>query len=327
MSVKPLCKSPQELGNFTGKEYKAKFLKSVKKLAKKHTSQETAAPFFLDTEAKLKDGAGFLLLFGKMNAWKKHAKDTAPKSEALRGYCFVTTAADGSLVLNLMPVAGKLKSKENIIQKELKKVIAVGKVQAAIVKGDFVDNDALEAAAEAMEETPDSADDDDETPETEASETAPSSATAPTAPAKEEASKAPMTAQELANNFKGIGEQFKTVHGGVHNADDVKALFKTVAKWQKHYELLDAGMKAKLAPHAEQMKKYMEGTQQMLRADHVLDGDIDKVVDIVTKFADNHDEGLKQQALALLKNIEKIGKSLNASDILEQVEELRGLLA
>ena len=202
-------------------------------------------------------------------------------------------------------------------------------MQAAIVKGDFVDNDALEAAAEAMEEAADD-DDSDEADENEGTETTPPSSIANNAaPAKQEetASKAPMSAQELANNFKGIGEQFKTVQGGIHNADDVKALFKAVAKWQKHYEVLDAGMKAKLAPHAEQMKKYMEGTQQMLRADHVLDSDIDKVVGIVTQFADNHDEGLKQQALALLKNIEKIGKSLKADDVLEQVEELRSLLA
>jgi hypothetical protein len=86
LSVKTIIESPATLSTATSKDFKAKFFPTVKKLAAKHHSEATAAPCFIATSHKYKDEVGFLCLFGKMNKWKKYAKDTAQTENAARGY-------------------------------------------------------------------------------------------------------------------------------------------------------------------------------------------------------------------------------------------------
>lgn len=159
MSLKPLCLTPDNLKSYTFKEFKANFFKAVKKLAKKHDTQELAAPFYLCTEQKFADSeSDFFMVFGKLSKWKKHAKENALKTAALRGMCYVSLdEVKQCLVLNLMPVAGKLKSKENIIIKAMKSVVAQSRCRIAIIPGDFSEDmlDKMEAATEAMEDVAD----------------------------------------------------------------------------------------------------------------------------------------------------------------------------
>lgn len=154
MSVKTIIDSPAALPSATSKDFKAKFFAMVKKLAAKHNSEATAAPCFIATANKYKDGEGFLCLFGKMNKWKKYAKDTAQAESAARGYCFVSTDEKGIMAFNFMPVAGKIKDKEALISKAMREVVSQSKLSFVLCKGEFVDNDALDAATEAMDETP-----------------------------------------------------------------------------------------------------------------------------------------------------------------------------
>jgi soluble lytic murein transglycosylase-like protein len=155
MSVKTFVPDEKALAESTNKDFKTKFFPLVKKLAKKHTSPETAAPCFVHTAYKFKDGEGYLALFGKMAKFKKFAKETAAKEDAARGYCFVSTDDKGGLVFNFMPVAGKFKAKEAQIAKAQKSVVSVSKLGFVLAKGEFADNDALDAATENMPETPD----------------------------------------------------------------------------------------------------------------------------------------------------------------------------
>ena len=154
MAIAPLIKQPAELAKTSFAVTKGQLFKSLKKAAKKHNTRETAMPFFMQLDAKYSDtNEGLLLIFGKMGAWKKYAKDTAPKAEALRGFCFVSEDPEtGGFVLNLMPVAGKFKAKINALSKEVKKVIPPSKLQVEIVPGEFKDDDPelakLEAAAD-----------------------------------------------------------------------------------------------------------------------------------------------------------------------------------
>lgn len=159
MSVKTFVPDEKALAESTNKDFKAKFFPLVKKLSKKHNSPETAAPCFVHTAYKFKDGEGYLALFGKMAKFKKFAKDTAAKEDAARGYCFVSTDDKGGLVFNFMPVAGKFKTKEAQIAKAQKSVVSVSKLGFVLAKGEFADNDALDAATENMPETPEEAED------------------------------------------------------------------------------------------------------------------------------------------------------------------------
>jgi uncharacterized protein CbrC (UPF0167 family) len=163
MSVKPIFGVPDLLAKALKKDFKAKFLKTMRKLSKKHNSQDTAVPFYLQTDAKYSDGEGFLFLAGKMKPWEKFAKANAPKELALRGYCFITTDDKGWLLVNIMPVAGKLKSKETLISKMLKMIASASKIGIQFLPGDFKDNPELDSKTEAMEETPDTPDLDDAT--------------------------------------------------------------------------------------------------------------------------------------------------------------------
>ena len=162
MSLQPICPNPQELGSLAFKVFKAKFIKSARKLAKKHNSADTAVPFFLNAKQKFSDDPeGFLLLFGKMAKWKAHSKMTAVKEPALRGLCYAAVNAEtGALTIYLMPVAGKLKSKPALIAKGLKTVAAPSKCQIEIVAGEFTEDmlDKAEAAVENMAEEPDTED-------------------------------------------------------------------------------------------------------------------------------------------------------------------------
>ena len=157
MSVKPICPTPKELDSFTFKEFKGKYFKAIKKLAKKHNSQETAAPFFMNLEQKFKDQEkGFFMIFGKLAKWKAHAKQTAVKELGMRGLCYVTfDEADKSLTLHLMPVAGKAKSKDALVAKGMKTVVNPSRCSVEIVQGEFSEDmmDKAADAAEAMEET------------------------------------------------------------------------------------------------------------------------------------------------------------------------------
>jgi phage terminase Nu1 subunit (DNA packaging protein) len=93
-----------------------------------------------------------------MAKWKAHAKTTALKEPALRGLCYVSYDENGkSLVLNLMPVAGKIKTKENLIIKAMKTVVNPSRCSVVITEGEFGDDlfDKMEAATEAMEEVAD----------------------------------------------------------------------------------------------------------------------------------------------------------------------------
>lgn len=168
MSVKPIAASPDELKSLKFKDFKGKFYKFLKKLAIKHTSQATAAPFFMDLQQNYVDGATEVFFAaGKMQKWKLYAKQNATKlEEALRGFCYVTLDEQSQIyTLNLMPIAGKLKTKEKKIQMGMRAAVPLSKVTVAVVAGEFVDNDALEAAVEAMAEAPDEVEaEDDEQP-------------------------------------------------------------------------------------------------------------------------------------------------------------------
>jgi hypothetical protein len=163
MSLKPLCATPDDLKSYTFKDFKGKLFKAIKKMAKVHDKPEAAAPFYLCADQKYADNpSAFFMVFGKLAKWKNYAKQNAPKIEALRGLCYVTFDEKlKSLVLNLMPVAGKLKAKENIIAKGLKTVVSASRCQVAIVKGDFSEEmmEKLEAATENMEEVVETAED------------------------------------------------------------------------------------------------------------------------------------------------------------------------
>ena len=162
MSLVPLCPTPKELDKFSFKEFKSKFFKAVKKLAKKHNSPQTAAPFFLNLEQKYSDQASaFFMIFGKMAKWKGHAKERAVKEAAMRGACYVSyDEVAKSLTLHLMPVAGKVKSKEALVIKGLKKVVSPSRCSIQLVEGEFSEEmlNALEEATENMPETPDEED-------------------------------------------------------------------------------------------------------------------------------------------------------------------------
>ena len=164
MSLQPQCLTPKDLETLEFKVFRGGFFKAVKRLAKKHNSQATAVPFFLNAKQKFKDNPeAFFMIFGKMAKWKAHSKAAAVKEPALRGLCFASVdEASGVLKLSLMPVAGKLKSKENVIVKGLKTVVAAGKCQIEILQGEFSE-DLLERMEQATENLPDEPD----TPEVE----------------------------------------------------------------------------------------------------------------------------------------------------------------
>lgn len=159
MSVTPFIKTPNELKDFSLKEFKAKFFKLLKKMALKHFNEDNAVPFYMNVAAGYKDSSnGFLMVFGKIKAWQKHARESCSKDEAMRGYCFATKdEKTGLYKLNLMPVAGKIKTKEALVKKEMKTVVPAAKLEVNILKGEFKENPDLENKVEAMEETPDSA--------------------------------------------------------------------------------------------------------------------------------------------------------------------------
>lgn len=158
MSVQPLCKKPSDLKSFKQSEFKGKFLKFLKKLAKKHDSFETATPFYLGTEVEFADGSGFFMAAGKIKDWKKYAKDNASQN-GLRGVCYVTyDEAQKSLMLNLCPVAGALKNKATAIAKAMKTVVSASRCQVVLDKEvTEKDLDAREDATEKLEDVADDA--------------------------------------------------------------------------------------------------------------------------------------------------------------------------
>src|SRR5690606_10201477 len=136
--------------------------------------------------------------------------------------------------------------------------------------GELEEDNADDAVVEDIDLPEDDADDDDNDDTDDQVDAA--------ATVEEEVGKKPLSAQELLANHKSILEKFKSLKDGKHDADSLKLLFKQVSKWQKYYELLEAGQKEKLAAHAEQVKKILDATLQMIKADNVLEKDIDTVV-------------------------------------------------
>lgn len=161
MSLKPVCPKPDALENYTFKKFKGAFFKAIRKLAKKHNSPENAAPFYLHTKQDYIDRPeSFFMVFGKMNAWKRYAKHFATKLLALRGACYVTYDPEAkNLLLHIMPVAGRLKSKENAVARAMKQVVPPTRCSVVFDKGDFDESmlDNLESLTESMEDTPDDA--------------------------------------------------------------------------------------------------------------------------------------------------------------------------
>jgi len=153
MCVKPFAKDVKSLEALTQKEISgAKFMAKLKAAAKKATSEATAIPFFCNLSNKFADvPAGFLFMFGKIKPFKKIGADVA-KADGARGAMYVTTNDKGTLVLNLMIAAGKVKNEAKLI-KGLKEL--VGATKATIVIGKDLDEkalEAMEASAEAAEE-------------------------------------------------------------------------------------------------------------------------------------------------------------------------------
>lgn len=170
MSVQTLCKTPEDLAKFSVKEFENKFFKSVKKLAKKHFSLDTAAPCYLSLEEKLMDiDKTFLLLFGKFSKWRNYAKQKAKTSLALYGCCFITSCEESNaLIINIVPAIGKIKKKEDLIAKHLKKMISISRCKIKILDLPLSEEqlNKLEAKTEAMEETIDSGENEETTGKT-----------------------------------------------------------------------------------------------------------------------------------------------------------------
>lgn len=166
MSITPFVKSSAELKAYNFGNFKRDIIKSARKLAKNHFSAETAAPFYLNlhencTEKNPK--GNFFIVFGKIQRWKDYAKIKAKdaKELALRGYCFVTME-NNTLILNLMGVQGKLRSKPNDIRKAGAAAISKAKLRFELVKGEFDENENLENRAESLPEVEDSGEDIDD---------------------------------------------------------------------------------------------------------------------------------------------------------------------
>jgi hypothetical protein len=154
MCVKPFAKDVKSLETLTQKEISgAKFMAKLKAAAKKANSEATAIPFFCNLSNKFADvPAGFLFMFGKIKPFKKIGADFA-KVDGARGAMYVTTNDKGTLVLNLMIAAGKVRNEAKLI-KGLKEL--VGATKATIIVSEKVLDekalDAMEASAEAAEE-------------------------------------------------------------------------------------------------------------------------------------------------------------------------------
>ena len=158
MSLAPFLKSPDLLARTSVKAFQADLYKHLRRLAKKHNSRETAVPFFMDTQAQMADDASaFFFTFGKIKAWKAHAKKAAAQSLALRGFCYASPDPESKCIaIFLLPVAGKAKAKEALLQKRLKAILPLSKARLHIVAGEFDEDSpefqALEQAAETAPE-------------------------------------------------------------------------------------------------------------------------------------------------------------------------------
>ncbi len=149
MSVQPLCKKPDELKSFKQKDFKGGFFKFIKKLAQKHTSPETAAPFYLNASEKFSDGDGFIFLAGKIKTWKEHARTAIKTSKATsyRGVCYVTMEGD-KYILNLMPVAGACK--DAVLTRGMKSCVSASKCEARVTESKLTEAE-IEALAEKLD--------------------------------------------------------------------------------------------------------------------------------------------------------------------------------
>jgi hypothetical protein len=245
MSIAPVIKDPKLLGESSRKLFVGSFKASVKKLLKKHNSKETAVPFFLDTACDFKDAQEeFFFIFGKIKAWKAHAKKTANEKMATRGFCYAT-AEGKTITIHLMPVAGKAKNKIDLIGKKLKTVISPGKICMVIDSGEFDENDpkflALEESVEQMPDAPDEADEDqdeeDEAPSSSSPDAAPDSKQIPAELAKIKQllveyskNKSPENLAKIEQIYQQFNQLISLFPGGIQKTAKEHELYKTVEK-------------------------------------------------------------------------------------------------
>ncbi|BDS15395.1 hypothetical protein [Aureispira anguillae] len=135
------------------------------------------------------------------------------------------------------------------------------------------------------------------------------------------------SAQDLAANFTALSEKFKTIRANEHNSIEVKKLYKHILKWQKYYGLLSNDHQQRLAQHAAKMEQILEGTKKIIKADQILERDVDQIVEMLDEYGDNPSEPLHDEILRLVKNVEKIATSLSFHAILESIAELRAIMA
>lgn len=321
MKIKKLTPEQVSDKKLDYKVYRKVLKPALKAMIGEHNSAETTTEFIIKTNFEFVDmkgkKMGFIIPGEQTSAWLKLTKEEIKndKKNTCLGTCYVKKNADGSYVLVLLPEKGA--AKKNLMKKQLEKFALKGMpFTIEIAAGGELEDDSAEEVVVDDVDLPEESEEDaneEEDDEVEAVDVEPT--------------KTPPTAQELLATHKTLVEQFKTVRDEAHDSNSLKALFKQVARWQKYYNLLEEEPKQKLAAHAEQVQKMMDATHQMIKADHVLENDIDSVVEFIAQFVDNPSEDLSNQILSTLKNVEKIAKSLGAAGILEQVDELKTLLA
>lgn len=127
--------NPKELEKKLCGSLKKELFPFVRRLAKKCNSLETAQPLFISTAAKFQDGEDFLLLCGKLNAWKAYIKQELTSKEALHGLAYISKDEEGpGFILNIIPKKGQLKKKEGKLQKLLKKIIPPAKLRLHFIE-------------------------------------------------------------------------------------------------------------------------------------------------------------------------------------------------
>ncbi len=148
MSFNPLCK-PNELGGLTFKEHQSKTVKVFAKMKiNGHTDMENLVPVFFEIEHKFADGPNIFMLAGKLNDWKKHIKnaltDSFRKTNALKGYAFISGDEKTGYELNVAPVKGDAGTKKlkdlKIDFKKLLKNKATLTLLAAMEENDDFEN-------------------------------------------------------------------------------------------------------------------------------------------------------------------------------------------
>lgn len=135
------------------------------------------------------------------------------------------------------------------------------------------------------------------------------------------------SAQDLVANFGVISEKYKIIRASEHDALEVKKMYKRALKWQKYYALLSDEDQQRLAQHAAKLEQILEGTKKIIRAEQILEQDIDQIVDMLDEYGDHPSASLHDEILKLVKNVEKIATSLSFNAILDSLAELKIIMA